>query len=119
MKSQLLPILIISVASFFGAAANILFKKASAQVLEVPVYQNWALLLGLVLFSLVLVMFLTAFRWGGETIVVYPTYATTYIWIVFLSYKFDGASISKIQMLGIAFVMLGVSLIGTASSKPN
>ena len=119
MKNQLLPILIISVASFCGAAANILFKKASSEILEIPVYQNWALLSGLVLFSLVLVMFLTAFRWGGDTIVVYPTYATTYIWIVFLSYKFDGARISKVQMLGMAFVMLGVSLIGAASSKPS
>lgn len=115
MQNQFVPILIVSFASFCGAAANLLFKRAAAQIVEVPLYLNWFLLSGLLLFTLVLVLFLSAFRLGGETIVVYPTYATTYIWIVFLSYQFDGTTISKMQILGMSLIVLGVSLIGVGS----
>lgn len=112
MKTQTLPLLLSFIAAISGAAANLLFKKGSSQVLEIPIYQNISLLFGLGLFTLVLILFMTAFRLGGETITVYPAYATTYIWIALLSWKFEGTSVTKMQILGMLFVILGVSLIG-------
>ncbi len=112
MKNQTLPILLILIASICGASANIFFKRASGQILETPIYQNGSLFIGLALFTLVLILFILSFRFGGETTVVYPAYATTYIWVAYLSYKVDGAIISKMQILGMFFIIFGVSLVG-------
>jgi uncharacterized integral membrane protein len=112
MKSQLLLIFLILIAFICGASANLFFKKASSQILEVPVYQNTSLFVGLSLFTLVLILFILAFRFGGETTVIYPAYATTYIWVAYLSYKIDGIEISHMQIWGMFFVILGVSLVG-------
>lgn len=109
MSSQIVPLLLISIAAISGASANLFFKRASAQIFEIPIYQNFQLFIGLALFSVVLVLFITAFRLGGETIIVYPAYATTYIWIALLSYKFDSTVITKMQIFGMLFVVLGVS----------
>lgn len=117
MKSQWLPLALTLIAAISGAGANLLFKRASSQIVEVPIYQNYALFSGLTLFTLVLVLFLTAFRMGGETLVIYPTYATTYIWILILGRYFDQTEISRLQALGILLIILGVSLIGSGLQK--
>jgi drug/metabolite transporter (DMT)-like permease len=118
MKNQLIPILIISVGALSGASANLFFKKASSQILEIPLYQNWPFFIGLGLFSVVLFLFTVAYRLGGETTVVYPAYATTYIWLAILSSKYEGAEISKTQIFGMLFVILGVSMIGMGFKSP-
>ncbi len=112
-----MPIILVLIASFCGASANILFKHASAVIMEVPFYKNAALFAGIFLFTMVLILLLAAFRLGGETFIVYPTYATSYIWIVLLSYKFENAEISKFQILGMFLVALGVSFIGANTTK--
>jgi drug/metabolite transporter (DMT)-like permease len=114
MKNQTTPIILTLVASVCGAGANLLFKKSSQQILEIPVYQNYFLIIGLILFSSVLILFLTAFRLGGETVVIYPTYATTYIWIIFLSNKFENVPINNYHILGMLLISAGVSVIGFA-----
>lgn len=115
MSSNLFPILLSAVAAVLGALANWLFKKAALQVMEVPLYKNFALGLGLVSFMAVLVLFMLAFRSGGKLLVIYPTYATTYIWALLLAKYFDREVISATQVAGIAAVMLGVALIGVGA----
>ena len=112
MRSQLFPLALISIAAICGASASIFYKKASEKIFEIPLWQNIHLFIGLILFTTVLVLFITAFRHGGKFIFVYPAYATTYIWALIFAYKFDGATISKLQVCGVSLIVLGVSLIG-------
>ncbi|WP_413289695.1 hypothetical protein [Bdellovibrio sp. HCB337] len=118
MRSQvLLPLSLSLVAAVCGAAANLFYKKAATRFLEVPVWQNGPLFLGLLCFTLVLVLFISAFRMGGELLVVYPAYATTYIWALVFAAKFGDESISLWQYVGVGFIMLGVSFVGFGAQK--
>ncbi|MGZ3742826.1 MAG: hypothetical protein ACXWRE_04115 [Pseudobdellovibrionaceae bacterium] len=118
MKSTIIvPVSLSLIAAAFGAIANLLYKKAAVRIFEVPLWQNGFLWLGLVLFTLVLVLFITAFRLGGNLMVVYPTYATTYIWALFLASKFSDEVISSWQYLGVGLIGLGVSLIGLGAQR--
>lgn len=117
MRSQILPLILVSIAAVCGASASIFYKKASERIFEIPIYQNWPLFVGLALFTTVLFLFIAAFRFGGEYIFVYPAYATTYVWAMIFAVKFDNASVSKFQALGVFLIVLGVSFVGAGLKK--
>ena len=73
--------------------------------------KNYYILGGLVSFTAVLVLFIIAFRMGGRMFVVYPVYATTYIWGGLLAYYLIKEPIGIWQLVGTALIMLGVSAI--------
>jgi drug/metabolite transporter (DMT)-like permease len=106
------PVFISCIAAVFGAIANWLFKRAALQFVEVPIWKNWQLALGLLSFTLVLGLFMFAFRSGGRLMTVYPAYATTYVWALVIAHLVDGESISLVQIGGILAVIAGVAAIG-------
>jgi drug/metabolite transporter (DMT)-like permease len=100
------------IAAVLGAAANWLYKKAALRFFEIPVWKNLPFFLGILCFVLVLVLFIAAFRNGGRLLVVYPAYATTYIWALVLASVVEREPISPWQIGGILSIILGVCMIG-------
>lgn len=115
MRESLLPIVLSSIAAVFGAVANWLFKKAAVHFVEVPVWKNWQLFSGLICFTLVLALFMWAFRSGGKLLTVYPAYATTYAWAIAIAFFIEGESVSLAQLAGIFAIIAGVALIGVGA----
>ncbi|HLE11199.1 MAG: hypothetical protein A2504_12485 [Bdellovibrionales bacterium RIFOXYD12_FULL_39_22] len=99
------------VAAAIGALAQYFYKLGAARVLEIPIYKNVYIFLGLISFSAVLVLFIVAFRLGGKMFVIYPVYATTYIWSGLLAYFVAKEPINHWQIIGVICIMLGVSII--------
>lgn len=111
MGQQLTPILINLFAAFVGAAGQYLYKVGAARLKEIPLHQNWQIILGAALFTGVMGLFIWAFRIGGRINITYPVYATTFIWGSLMGILIDKEPWSKFQFLGILLVVLGIGVI--------
>jgi multidrug transporter EmrE-like cation transporter len=110
-RSQTMPIILNLIAAFFGAIGQYLYKQGGKRLGTEPIYQNWPLFVGMVLFCGIMVLFVWAFKMGGRLSVVYPVYATTFIWGTLLAIWGEKEAVSAMQMVGIGIVFVGVSLI--------
>lgn len=109
--SQTYPILINLFAAIIGACGQYLYKVGAARLKDVPIYQNWQVILGMILFTLVMVLFIIAFRMGGRMSVVYPMYATTFLWGSLMGILIDKEPWNPIQLIGVVLVMVGISVV--------
>jgi drug/metabolite transporter (DMT)-like permease len=113
--SQATPILLTLIAAVSGAGAQFFYKRAALKFTETPIWSNGSLFAGLLLFTLVLVLFIAAFRMGGRLFVIYPVYATTYIWVGLIGVFIDHEAWSWLQLAGVGTIIAGVALIGAGA----
>ena len=74
----------------------------------------YALFFGLFLYGIGASLLILALRYG-ELSVVYPIFATNYIWVTLLSASFFGEQIHIFKIIGIFAIVAGISLIGLGS----
>ena len=113
MATQLWAIGLVILATLVGAFGPILLKKASAKKFSsiTLIISNYPLLGGITLYALGTILFIPALK-GGELSVIYPFVSLNYVWVSFLSTKFLGEKMNRLKWLGIALIIIGVSLIG-------
>ena len=107
MNSQLLPLIVFQVAAFAGAAGQMLYKVGAngggrGRVL---------LAAGTALYIGVTVLFLVAYRMGGEVSVLYPTYGATFVWGAVLARRCFGEPLTAIKLTGTSLVIGGICLV--------
>ena len=109
---KLWVIALVIFCSMLGGVAQILLKKGSDTfVLTVKdILTNYSLITGLFLYGLAFVLYLFALRFERVTIL-YPIISLSYIFVLFLSWKFFGESISFLQYIGAFMIVCGVWLI--------
>lgn len=117
MSNQLVPILLYLVAGVSGAAGQYLYKQGAARLGEVPIWANWHIFAGVGAFCLVMVMFIASFKLGGRLSVVYPMYATTFIWGALIGVMVEKEPWSWAQVLGILVITGGCALVAFGSPK--
>ena len=110
-NSQFLPILLNIAASFAGAFGQYFYKRGADTLTSVPIWKNTDLGLGCLLFCGVMLLFIAAYRMGGSMSVVYPFYASTFIWSTLIAVLLAGESVSGLQCGGILLVVLGTVLV--------
>ena len=59
-----------------------------------------------------MVLFVAAFKRGGALSVLYPVYATTFIWAALLGLVFYGTQIKPVNVGGMGLLVLGMYLMG-------
>lgn len=116
-SSQFLPIALNLVAAFVSAFGQYLYKTGSAKLGVEPIYKNYHIFSGIILFTVVMVLFLAAFKLGGRLSVTYPVYASTFVWGTFLGVYFDKEPWSYGQAWGVFFILIGISLVAALSPK--
>ena len=113
MKTPLLAIGSVLVASLLGAVAPFFFEHGSRQlqgrVLEF-VLNPW-IIAGMATYLTVMVFFTYAFRIGGTVKVLYPIYASTFIWAAVIAWLRHGTPIEPIHIGGMACLMTGIVLM--------
>jgi len=116
MPAELWAIGLVILASLVGSFGPILLKKASAKKLSDvrSLMKNYPLMLGVFLYGIGTILFIPALK-GGDLSILYPFVALTYIWVSLLSVKFLGEKMNSTKWGGIAFIIIGVSLIGIGS----
>ncbi len=101
-------------ASLLGAVGQFLYKSgAETAGGSVGSYLgNWRLLIGVGCYVGVMVLFVAAFKRGGSLSVLYPIYATTFIWAALIGLAAYGVPIKPVNGVGMALLVLGMYLMG-------
>ena len=115
MNGQLTPILLNLVAAVLGAFGQYAYKKGSAQVGQVSILQNYSIWIGVLLFCGVMVLFVLAYKMGGRISVVYPFYATTFIWGALIGFYLEKEPFHWTIVGGSLLIMLGLVVIARGS----
>jgi drug/metabolite transporter (DMT)-like permease len=116
-SSQSIPILCYLFAGLLGAFGQYFYKIGSDRLKSDPILSNWPIFLGAFFFVLVMVCFVAGFRFGGRLSVVYPVYATTFIWATLIAIFIEKETVSASLWAGIFLICSGVILIARSSSS--
>lgn len=74
---------------------------------------NFYLLTGFALYGISVIMLLYSLR-HGKLSTLYPLYALNFVWVNLLSMIFLNETVTLTEWAGSAFIVLGVSLVGSA-----
>jgi drug/metabolite transporter (DMT)-like permease len=106
---QKIPILLNCIAAALGAGGQYFYKKGSALVQENPF--NLSIIWGVLMFCGVMALFVAAYKLGGRISVVYPFYATTFIWGTVIGIVVEKESVKPVYFLGLALLLAGLTVI--------
>ena len=115
MKSTpLFSIACFIVAALLGAIGQFLYKAGAGKATGgIASYLLNARLAGGVLCYIgVMVLFVAAFKRGGALSVLYPIYATTFIWAALIGRFAFGETIRPVNVAGMLVLILGMWLMG-------
>lgn len=115
--NQTMPIILNLIAALFGAGGQYFYKVGASKMKIVPLYQNWSIMLGILSFCVVMVLFVASYRMGGKISVVFPVYATTFLWGTLLEMVIERQNLTLPQWLGTALVIIGISVIAIFSKQ--
>ena len=116
MDTPVISIVCFAVAALVGAVGQFLYKNGSAAANGGwTSYLNVQLLGGVVCYIAVMVLFVAAFKRGGSLTVLYPIYASTFIWAAVIAWKTDGIPITLTNFGGMLLLIAGMYLMGKQS----
>ncbi len=118
--------------TLFASAAQVLLKMAAGHdypkldpahfgtvvAFALALASNVPLVCGYALHACNALLLIFALR-GGELSILWPIYALSYVWVAVLSAYFFGDHINAWKVGGIALIIVGVALLGRASSASS
>ena len=114
MKTSVIAIVMFIVAALFGAFGQYLYKtgadRASGSIASYLL--NVPLLAGVVCYIVVMVLFVAAFKAGGAMSVLYPIYASTFIWGAIIARVAFEEPIRLVNFAGMVVLIVGMYLMG-------
>ena len=114
MSTPLVSIILFIIAAVFGALGQYLYKEGadSATGSVMSYLANPKLLGGVLCYIAVMVLFVAAFKKGGSLTVLYPIYASTFIWAALIAMLAYGTPIKPINIGGMVLLVGGMYLMG-------
>jgi len=101
-------------AAILGALGQYLYKSGAdiagdsvASYLLNP--RLWG---GVLCYVLVMILFVAGFKRGGAMTVLYPIYASTFIWAALIGLFAYGTPIKPVNLAGMGLLVLGIHLMG-------
>ena len=104
---DIITILLVLIGTVIGAFGAIFLKKGSKRI----AITNINLFYGILLYAVAMILYLIALK-REKLSVVYPIVSLSYVWVCLLSIKLLKEKMSLLKWLGIAAIIVGVSLIG-------
>ena len=109
---------VVAAFTFVAAFGAVFFKRGSAKFalslnplkFAVSSLRNTNLLIGIFLYAAPTPVYLWALK-NADLSLIYPINSLTYIWVSLLSVKFLGEKMNRHKWLGVACIILGVSLL--------
>ena len=114
MKTPPSSIVMFLVAALLGAVGQYLYKSGAdrAQGGLLGYLANSRLLGGVACYVGVMVLFVAAFRRGGSMAVLYPLYASTFVWAAVIAAFAYGTPIRPVHVAGMLLLVAGMYLMG-------
>ena len=110
MESQLKPVLLNLLAAFVGAIGQYLYK-VGAKKISSESYINWEIVIGAILFCAVMVLFIWAYKIGGNISVTYPVYSLTFLFGMGLGIVVDKELWNVTQFIGAGMIIAGIFVV--------
>ncbi len=110
MKTPVLAIGSVLVASVLAGLAPFLFEHGAKQMQGriIDFITNPYIIAGMATYLTVMVFFTYAFRLGGTVRVLYPIYASMFIWAAVGAWVLHGDAIQPIHLAGMGLLMAGI-----------
>lgn len=114
MSTPAISIVFFLAAALLGALGQYLYKSgADLAGASIDSYLiNPRLAGGVICYVAVMVLFVAAFKKGGSLTVLYPIYATTFIWAALLALFAYGTPIKPVNIGGMGLLVAGMYLMG-------
>lgn len=114
MQTPVISVVFFAIAAMLGALGQYLYKTGAEQAggSIMSYLGNIRLLGGVVCYIAVMSLFVAAFKKGGSLTVLYPVYATTFIWAALLAMLVFGTPIKPINIGGMLLLIVGMYLMG-------
>ena len=114
MSTPAFSILLFVIAALLGALGQYFYQSGAAAASgSIASYVlNARLVAGVGCYIAVMVLFVAAFKKGGELTVLYPVYASTFIWAAIIAYFAYGTPIRGANVAGMALIVAGMYLMG-------
>jgi uncharacterized membrane protein len=114
MQTSTASIICFVVAAGLGALGQFLYKSGaeSATNTVTSYIANPRLLIGVACYVAVMVLFVAGFKMGGSMSVLYPVYASTFIWGALIAWLAFGEPIRPVNVVGMGLLILGMFLMG-------
>ena len=114
MTTPVSSILLFLLASVLGAIGQFLYKAGADAAHGGPLsyLANVRILLGVVCYGAVMVLFVAAFKRGGSLAVLYPVYASTFVWAALISAAAFGTPLKPINIAGMGLLVAGMYCMG-------
>lgn len=107
MLDQKYPILLNLVAALFGAFGQYFYKTGAQKSDLVQIS------IGVLLFIGVMGLFVVAYKLGGKISIVYPFYATIFVWGAWIGRYLEKEPWSNWNYLGLGLILAGLTVIAT------
>ena len=112
MSTPPISLLLFLIASVLGAVGQFLYKRGADAAAAGAGYLNANIALGVLSYVAVMALFVAAFKRGGTLTVLYPVYATTFIWAALIQATAFGTPIKLVNVLGMALLIGGMYCMG-------
>jgi len=114
MTTPAISVVFFLAAALLGALGQYLYKSGAdlAGTTLASYLFNARLVGGVICYVAVMVLFVAAFKKGGALTVLYPVYATTFIWAALLALLVYGTPIKPINVIGMGLLVIGMYLMG-------
>jgi len=114
MQTPVASILMFVIAALFGALGQFLYKAGADRTTDSmsSYVLNPLLLGGVICYVAVMVLFVAAFKRGGAMSVLYPIYASTFIWGAVIAWFAFHEPIRPVNALGMVVLVGGMFLMG-------
>ena len=115
VKTTKTAIILVILSTLFISVAQIFYKLAAeGLVFNISLLFNYHLFIGLSLYAIAALFLILALK-RGELSVIYPMIAVSYLLVAILSYFVLGEMINFYKWIGIAFIIVGVGILGGRS----
>lgn len=114
MRTSPLAIVFFVIAAFLGALGQFFYKSGAEKAGNTfaSYIFNPRLLAGVICYIAVMVLFVAAFKRGGALTVLYPVYASTFIFAAIIAWLAYGSPIRGVHFAGFALLIGGMYLLG-------
>ena len=114
MQTPSVSVYMFLAAALFGAIGQYLYKSGAERATGSLLTYLWnaRLMGGVVCYVAVMVLFVAAFKRGGSLTVLYPVYASTFIFAAGIAWLAYGTPIRPINVVGMLLLVAGMCLMG-------
>ncbi len=119
LNTPLVSIVCVLIAALLGAGGQYLFKIGTDRMGESALSFLWSpwVLAGMICYIVVMFFFTYAFKKGGTVTVLYPIYASTFIWAAVLGWLIYAQPIRLIHIFGMVLLLAGMYCMGIGNAR--